>query len=561
MSDQDGREPHSYISFLQNLAKLSSTYKSFTNFFKQTDGVYQSPAKFTLVTINSSSNQSQDFDIRHFEGPAELEEELEAITCSEVSCRLFLVENVCPQTVSLLGEHFNIDPQFFADHFNIESWYRIGESDRLPALPSSQKLQDFLQLRFIETQAIVKKPPPSYGIGDGLKMDGSRSGEKGSDVVIVPDDAVSFILPDKTTARVLRKAGRLTPRARADHAFHPLLLARQAITVWFQKQNAEGQGWTGKSRFRFRVSKMRGTDIAEGIVLIDPPFQYSSEGECCEAAERRPFNRRPDWKEGISDVMPCSPIRLALAHHLEERFTREPSLLEAAQSNCFLVIGDIYRTVASNWVVIDSYINRELATVEYILEKEEPDIRQLEIYLKEMYMHRRRCNKYCELIEEAKQQCHDKGQSSWPRTSDAASSAVRKLAQDLEQDFVYLLAKTHGTALRTQKTIQLLTALVSIAGGKQAINENHGIGRLSLLAMVFLPFSTVGTILGIQTTYGPGQSTFWLFWTISISLTVFILTIASLYDKIGESLYRPLSRLGVQIRDIAMKWRHVEQEL
>jgi Mg2+ and Co2+ transporter CorA len=151
-----------------------------------------------------------------------------------------------------------------------------------------------------------------------------------------------------------------------------------------------------------------------------------------------------------------------------------------------------------------------------------------------MYMHRRRCNKYCELIEEAKQQCHDKGQSPWPRTSDAASSAVRKLAQDLEQDFVYLLAKTHGTALRTQKTIQLLTALVSIARGKQAINENHGIGRLSLLAMVFLPFSTVGTILGIQTTYGPRRSTFWLFWTISISLTVFILTIASLYNKMAN---------------------------
>jgi hypothetical protein len=555
MSDQDKSEPRSYTSFLQDLAKVSSTYKSFTNFFKKTEDVYQSPAKFTLITINTSSNESQGCDVRHFEGPTELEEELEATTYSEESCRLFLVENVCPQTVSLLGEHFNIDPQFFADHFNVESWYRIGESDRLPALPSSQKLQDFLQLRFIETQAILKKPPPSYGIGNGLTMNVSRPVEKGSDVVIVPDDAVSFILPDKTTARVLRKAGRLTPRARFGHYFHPLLLARQAITVWFQKENAGGQGWTGQSKSRFPMSDIRGTDIAEGIVLIDPPFEYSSGDECCEPAERRPFNRRPNWKQGISNIMPCSPIRLALAHHLEERLNREPSLLEAAQSNCFLIIGDIYRIVASNWVVIDQYINRELATVEYILEKEEPDIRQLEIYLKEMYMHRRRCSKYCELIEEAKQQCHDRGQSSWPRTSDSTSSAVGKLAQDLEQDFVYLLAKTHGTALRTQKTIQLLTALVSIAGGKQAINENHSIGRLSLLAMVFLPFSTVGTILGIQTIYGPGQSTFWLFWTISIPLTVFILTMASLYDKIGESLYRPLGRLGVQVRDMAMKWR------
>jgi len=239
--------------------------------------------------------------------------------------------------------------------------------------------------------------------------------------------------------------------------------------------------------------------------------------------------------------MPCSPIRSAIAQHLAERFTCDSTLVNVAAGDCFLVLGDVYRIMASNWIVLDQYINRELATVEYILEKDEPGFRQLETYLKEMYMHRRRCTKYFELIGEAKQQCHDRGQASWPRSCDQGSEVAAHLAQDLEQDFKYLQTKTQGTAQRTEKNIQLLTALVSIGEGKQALDENHGIGRLTLLAMVFLPFSTVGTILGIQTIYGPGQEAFWVFWAVSIPLTCFILIATFLFNKLGDS-FAPSSR-------------------
>ena len=43
--------------------------------------------------------------------------------------------------------------------------------------------------------------------------------------------------------------------------------------------------------------------------------------------------------------MPCSPIRSAIARHLEERFTCDPVLVNAAARNCFLVLGDVYRIV------------------------------------------------------------------------------------------------------------------------------------------------------------------------------------------------------------------------
>jgi hypothetical protein len=230
MAIQDEGVPQSYINFLENLAKLSSNYKSFSNFFKETDGEYTSSAKFTVVSIKAGLDGLQSFKLREFEGAAQLSLELGAIEASEDTCRLFLVENICPQTVSLFGERFNIDPQFFADHFNTESWYRIGEDSQLPALPSSQKSQEFITLRFIETQTILK-----------------ALADQENDIAIIPEDAVSFILPDQTTARVGRKAGRLTPRPRAGQSFHPLLLARQAITVWFQKHGSRGQAWIGQS--------------------------------------------------------------------------------------------------------------------------------------------------------------------------------------------------------------------------------------------------------------------------------------------------------------------------
>jgi Mg2+ and Co2+ transporter CorA len=110
-------------------------------------------------------------------------------------------------------------------------------------------------------------------------------------------------------------------------------------------------------------------------------------------------------------------------------------------------------------------------------------------------------------------------------------------AKDIKGDFKYLQDKVLGTAGRIEKNINLLTALVSIGEGKQALDENHGIARLTLVT-VFLPFSTAAKIFSIQGGYGPGQSTFWLYWAIAIPLTVFVLPLSALYYGIGISLYR-----------------------
>jgi Mg2+ and Co2+ transporter CorA len=255
--------------------------------------------------------------------------------------------------------------------------------------------------------------------------------------------------------------------------------------------------------------------------------------------------RRPTLADpSISDIGPHATNREALIRHLKERLLTE-SLRGIARRDCFFVLGDLYQLAASNWMVINEYTNREITAIEYKLEREEPGFRALELYLKELYIHRRRITRYLELISETKQQCIKRGPKGWPR--DPTSELATEQAGDWEDDFVNLEIWFTATSQRMEKNIRLLTALVAIAEGKQSLVENHGIARLSLLAMVFLPFSSVATILSIQGSYAPGEGKFWLFWVVAIALTTFVVGIFLLYDRIMQHLkahFSTVAKLG-----------------
>lgn len=240
--------------------------------------------------------------------------------------------------------------------------------------------------------------------------------------------------------------------------------------------------------------------------------------------------RRPTLADSsIDDIGPHSTNREALIRHLKERLSTD-SHRRIAHFDCFFVLGDLYQLAASNWMVINEYVNREITTIEYKLEREEHGFRDLEAYLKELFIHRRRITRYIELIDETKEQCMKRGPRSW--SQDSTSEFCAQQARDWEDDFVNIHAWFHATSQRIEKIIRLLTALVAIGEGKQSLVENHGIARLSLLAMVFLPFSSVATILGIQGSFAPGEGKFWLFWVVAIVLTTFVVGIFLLYDRI-----------------------------
>lgn len=249
---------------------------------------------------------------------------------------------------------------------------------------------------------------------------------------------------------------------------------------------------------------------------------------------------RPSLRNPPTEVVYShNSIREAFIYHLRTKFRKNPELLTIAAEDSFFILSDVYRLVASSWMVVNEYLNREFSTIEHMLEKQEAGIRDLEAHLKSLYVYRRRCLMYHKLISEARQQCQKRGKQSWHRHS--KSDAAIENASDLQEDFAFLQLKMQDTGLRTEKNINLLTALVAIGENKQGIVENHAVARISLIAMVFLPFSTVSAILGMQGNFAPGSDYFWVFWAVVLPLTALIIGSFALYDGFRRYMLNRMS--------------------
>jgi hypothetical protein len=251
--DQSSR---SYCRLVNHLARGSPGLQALHDFVNATQYPPQNPAKFTIININPS-NMSRDasptIEFTEFDGTDKLAQALCSATEPDTRCRLFVVENVCPHAVALLGGCFDIDPQFFADHLNNASWYRIENiPDRLPALPSSQKTHDFLQLRCIDIRTIERVQSQSSNFPSDIEDAGSS--KSGSSSFSDPtSDARRVMYPDITTTRIQRKAGTFISRSREGKK-SLLLCTRQVTTVWFRKRNAVGEGWIGMTNFMWTRS-------------------------------------------------------------------------------------------------------------------------------------------------------------------------------------------------------------------------------------------------------------------------------------------------------------------
>ena len=230
--DQSSR---AYRALIHRLAGASPGYRSLNNFVNVKKDTCDSPPKFTLVTIRPDvPSEAQDgLSFRDFSGTAKLAEEIISSQLRKRNCNIFIVENVCPQTIALLGGHFDINPQFFADHVRNGDWFKDNDLiDQLPALPSSQKFHEFLQIRFIQTIAVSLAASPHFS---GVSASACRPD--------LNDPARDYMIPDEHTSRLPRMAGKLIPRVRNDVQSELLLCTKQNITVWFQKGGHQDEGW------------------------------------------------------------------------------------------------------------------------------------------------------------------------------------------------------------------------------------------------------------------------------------------------------------------------------
>src|SRR5215469_7805458 len=100
-----------------------------------------------------------------------------------------------------------------------------------------------------------------------------------------------------------------------------------------------------------------------------------------------------------------------------------------------LILQDFYRLVASEWVAVHTYLERDLGTIEWRLENEKnAKLEVLESFLEHLFTFRRRIFKYGRLLDEQLQSIV----TDHPITWDGGQTSIEHTKQMLAADFAHV---------------------------------------------------------------------------------------------------------------------------
>ncbi|KAI0396024.1 hypothetical protein F5Y17DRAFT_151626 [Xylariaceae sp. FL0594] len=89
--------------------------------------------------------------------------------------------------------------------------------------------------------------------------------------------------------------------------------------------------------------------------------------------------------------------------------------------------------------------------------------------------------------------------SKWPRDrSDYGQRKTAAAAENLEQDFEYLLNRATALHQRTTESIAVLMSSISISESQKGINQQERLGKLTFLAFIFVPLSFTTSFFGMN---------------------------------------------------------------
>lgn len=219
-------------------------------------------ACISAITFSERALPSEPRGIKE----SDLKKELELQTDHQ----LFIVANITPDVVALLGGYCGVDPQFFVDYlgtvvptgpeskllqsgYSMTSplpWYRLGNiEEHLPILHSVQSKMSHINFRFIGSREY--QPDDS----NASSMD-------------LPDR----IEPDLSVSSVERIAGGYNPIPRDGKRLHPVAMTRHCASAWFDGKGSQSI-WRKGQRSGVHSLSYAFLTVRLGIILLDPPFE------------------------------------------------------------------------------------------------------------------------------------------------------------------------------------------------------------------------------------------------------------------------------------------------
>lgn len=99
---------------------------------------------------------------------------------------------------------------------------------------------------------------------------------------------------------------------------------------------------------------------------------------------------------------------------------------------------------------------------------------------------------------------------------------------DVRVDFAHIERQFGRLQEKSDSLISSFTGLASIVGNRQSLAEARSVRLLTLLGLTFLPLSFISGLFSMATPYSPGNSSFWIYFAVSLPLMLLVFMLAFL---------------------------------
>ena len=132
--------------------------------------------------------------------------------------------------------------------------------------------------------------------------------------------------------------------------------------------------------------------------------------------------------------------------------------------------------------------------------------------------------------------------------------------ESLIHDFEYIANTVEDFGRRLESTLPVVTSLVLIIDSRRSFDETANVGRLTIMALVFVPLTYISSLFSMSEKLGPGGSMFWLYFLVAIPVTIVVFLIAKPpFHMLGRMTRRIQIMTGIATQNKALAGFKVEK--
>ncbi|KAI0535601.1 hypothetical protein GGR58DRAFT_478366 [Xylaria digitata] len=421
--------------------------------------------------------------------------------------RLYVVEDLSRDVIEILGQKFGIEPDFFRAHIVDYAWYNVRDRWRNPPmLDIVSRHQNWMQLRYVTARYFdIEKENRRKNHRQAFKEAGKEAAN--FNILRRPDD-------DLSNKSVWDKEGAIVG------------LTRSRATFYLQP-----------------TSSQQGTPV--GILLLDPTVK----------------NGTPLWlgRRVLWSMPPASHPTSTSQPPAQDNFF-EDFVFWAQQKNLYpnepaddspqalVPIQVLLHLICSEWITMSDYIKTRLNQLDWEIIKPEffgLGKEGVNNMLEKLHMWRRLVPLYREMVSETIQhidqfscqvetltatlensstkRAHKPTANPELAGNPVSGHAQQSLIGRYDPDFKLIKEQLEEYQTRIDQLTAVVTAVISIENSRRSLEDNRNIGRLTLLATIFIPLSLIAGILSMQPHVSDiSGDTFKVYFATSVPLAIVI---------------------------------------